>query len=91
MYRRPDFGALEKVPRMKTQNSMSVLRESLQDAVDALQRCRACDIPESHIEDYVLLDWLTWEGGGLKLTTTGENICRQSDARSAAAMQRMRS
>lgn len=79
------------MPRMKTQNSMSVLRESLLDAVDALQQCRACDIPESHIEDYVLLDWLTWEGGGLKLTTTGENVCRQADTKTVAASHRARS
>ncbi|RRS04640.1 hypothetical protein EIP75_09475 [Aquabacterium soli] len=76
---------------MKTQNSMSLLRGALQDAVDALQRCRACDIPESHIEDFVLLDWLTWEGGGLKLTTTGENVCRQVDTRAVAGVHRMRS
>lgn len=85
------LGRFTKVPRMKTQNSMSLLRGALQDAVEALQRCRACDIPESHIEDFVLLDWLTWEGGGLKLTTTGENVCRQVDTRAVAGVHRMRS
>lgn len=76
---------------MKTQNSMSVLRGSLQDTVDALQQCRARDIPEGLIDDYVLLDWLTWEGGGLKLTTTGENVRRQADTKAAAEAQRVRS
>lgn len=62
---------------MKTQNTMTELRKALQGTVDSLHKRRACDIPESYIDDYVLLDWMTWEGGGLKLTTTGENIRRQ--------------
>jgi hypothetical protein len=63
---------------MKTQNSLSDLRESLQATADALYKRRACDVPESYIEDYVALDWLKWDGGGLKLTVTGQNICRQA-------------
>lgn len=60
---------------------MAELRRALQETVDSLQRRRACDIPESYIEDYVALDWMTWEGGSLKLTTTGENIRRQEALR----------
>ncbi|OWQ85684.1 hypothetical protein CDN99_21640 [Roseateles aquatilis] len=66
---------------MLTVNTPEVLRHSLQASVDALYRRRACDIEESLIEDYVKLDWLEWHGGGLRLTTVGENICRQELAR----------
>ena len=62
---------------MKTQNSLSELRASLQATADALHKRRACDVPESYIEDYVALDWLEWAGGELKLTVTGHNIFRQ--------------
>ena len=65
---------------MKTQNALSELRSALQTTVDALYKRRACDVPESYIEDYVLLDWLQWAGGGLKLTTTGQNVCQQRAA-----------
>lgn len=48
-----------------------------------LHRRRARDIPAGYIDDYVALRWLAWHGGGLRVTSTGENICRQM--RSAAA------
>jgi len=48
--------------------------------VDLLKRCRACDIAEGYVEDYVALQWLEWNGGALRLTITGENICRQQAA-----------
>lgn len=53
------------------------LRNALQSAVDSLYHRRAADIPAGFIDDYVSLNWLEWHGGGLRLTTTGENICRQ--------------
>ena len=37
----------------------------------------AADIADAHIDDYVALNWLEWNGGGLRLTTTGENVCKQ--------------
>ena len=55
-----------------------VLRNALQASVDSLHRRRASEIPEDYIDDYVRLDWLEWRGGGLRLTTTGENVCRQA-------------
>jgi len=55
----------------------TLLRNSLETVVDALYRRRAGDIPEDYIDDYVHLDWLEWNGGALRLTTTGENICLQ--------------
>jgi hypothetical protein len=54
-----------------------MLREALQACVASLHRRRASEIPEGFIEDYVQLNWLEWHGGDLRLTTTGENICRQ--------------
>jgi hypothetical protein len=57
-----------------------VLRAALQVSADALYRRRASEIPEGYIDEYVRLHWLEWRGGGLRLTTTGENICRQISA-----------
>ncbi len=58
-----------------------VLRESFSAAVDSLYHRHAADIPELDIDDYVSLDWLEWNGGNLRLTTVGENVCRQAQAR----------
>ena len=61
-------------------------RDSLRDALPAtvglLKMRRAAEIAESDIDDYVALNWMEWNGGGLRLTTTGENICRQVVVRS---------
>lgn len=53
------------------------LRTLFAAAVDMLNRRRAAEIPEPDIDAYVSLDWLEWHGGSLRLTTTGEDICRQ--------------
>ena len=58
-----------------------VLREALQTCVNSLHRRRASEIPEDFIDDYVQLNWLEWHGGDLRLTITGENICRQTNPR----------
>lgn len=60
-----------------TSTLKAVLRTRFAAAVDTLHRRRAADIPEADIEGYVSLDWLEWHGGGLRLTPTGENMCRQ--------------
>jgi hypothetical protein len=61
------------------------LRDALHDALPAtvalLQGRRANEIPAGYIDAYVGLDWLEWHGGGLRVTTTGENICRQQKAK----------
>ncbi|HEY0820701.1 MAG TPA: hypothetical protein VGD46_18080 [Rhizobacter sp.] len=54
------------------------LRNGLQAAADALQRRQANEIAGDSIDDYVALNWLEWWGGSLRLTTTGENVCRQT-------------
>ncbi|MES2887491.1 MAG: hypothetical protein V4739_05705 [Pseudomonadota bacterium] len=53
------------------------LRGAWLATVDLLHRRRAGHIPERDIDDYVGLRWLEWHGGGLRLTTLGENIGKQ--------------
>jgi len=60
------------------------LRETLQPTVDLLHRRRAAQIPADDLDDCVTLDWLKWDGGSLRLTTTGENILRQQQELSLA-------
>lgn len=55
----------------------NLLRTELRRVADLLKRRRAGEISESVINDLVLLSWLEWSGGSLRLTTTGANICRQ--------------
>ena len=57
------------------------LRQSLLATVDLLKRRRAGEIDAGLIDSYVALNWLEWNGGGLRLTVTGENICRQLSSR----------
>ncbi|RQP23015.1 hypothetical protein [Piscinibacter terrae] len=57
------------------------LREELPATVALLKQRRADLIDERVIEQYVELNWLEWRGGGLKLTITGENLCKQMTPR----------
>jgi len=57
------------------------LRLELLSTVDSLQRRRADQVCEGFIEDYVALHWLEWNGGALRLTVTGTNMCEQMRAR----------
>lgn len=59
----------------------TALREALPATVDLLHRRRASEVGNDAIDDYVALDWLEWNGGNLRLTLTGQNICRQLTAR----------
>lgn len=52
------------------------LRDELLATVDLLKRRRAGEIDQVDIVDYVSLHWLEWHGGSLRLTTTGENVCK---------------
>jgi len=58
----------------------SQLRLELLTTVDSLLRRRADLVSEGFIEDYVALHWLEWNGGALRLTVTGTNICDQMRA-----------
>lgn len=54
----------------------AVLRDGLLATVDLLKRRRASEIAATAIDEYVALHWLEWHGGSLRLTTTGENLCK---------------
>jgi hypothetical protein len=53
------------------------LRREFLATVDSLQRRRADLVSEGFVEDYVALHWLEWNGGTLRLTVTGANVCDQ--------------
>lgn len=57
-----------------------VLRDRLLATVDLLKQRRASEIDAGYIDDYVALHWLEWVGGTLRLTTTGENVCKHLTA-----------
>jgi hypothetical protein len=57
------------------------LRLELLATVDSLQRRRADLVSEGFIDDYVALHWLEWNGGALRLTITGTNMCQQMRVR----------
>jgi len=56
------------------------LRDTLLSTVDLLRRCKAAEVPEGDIDDYVALNWLEWNGGSLRLTEVGDNMCKQLTA-----------
>ena len=57
------------------------MRDALLATVDLPKRRRAGEIDETYIDEYVALNWLEWNGGGLRLTTVGDNVCKQLTAR----------
>jgi hypothetical protein len=67
------------VPSMRR----DALREALPGTVGLLKQCRAADVEDGFIADYVALQWLEWHGGTLRLTVVGQNICQQIGAGSA--------
>jgi hypothetical protein len=73
-------------PALYCNPSKESLRSYLLTTVDLLKRRRAAAIPESFIDRYVVLQWLEWHGGNLRLTTIGRNICAQLMAAAQAAL-----
>ncbi len=67
---------MTKTARIPAAMRREVLRDGLLATVDLLKQRRAAEITERDIDDYVELHWLEWHGGSLRLTTTGENVCR---------------
>jgi hypothetical protein len=63
----------------------AALRLTLAGAAGLLARRRAAEVAEQDIDDYVQLGWLEWQGGTLRLTTTGDNLCRQAPLQPMAA------
>jgi len=62
------------------------LRRAFARCADLLKHRRADLLQPATIAAYVELDWLAWNGGGLKLTTVGENICAQVRNEAAARL-----
>ena len=73
-----------RLPEPAPQLRREMLRQSLPATAVLLAQRRASDIAEGLIDDYVALNWLEWNGGGLRLTTTGDNIRRQLLVRPAS-------
>ena len=67
--------------RTATPPRPEALREGLLSTVALLKQHRAAEIGEGFIDQYVTLNWLEWNGGSLRLTVTGDNICKQLRAR----------
>lgn len=59
------------------------LRDGLVEAARLLKLRQASAIPTDVIDGCVDRNWLEWRGGGLFLTITGENVCRQARTPSA--------
>lgn len=57
--------------------SPDALRAGLLPTLSLLRTCRAAEIGEGFIDDYVALNWLEWNGGSLRLTVTGDNVRKQ--------------
>ncbi|MDR7335801.1 hypothetical protein [Roseateles asaccharophilus] len=57
-----------------------MLRDELLATVSLLKQRRAAEIAEGFVDDYIALHWMEWHGGSLRLTTTGENVCRHLKA-----------
>lgn len=65
----------------RVQSRADALRSSLPDVAAKLYRRHADSIGEGIIADMVALDWLEWNGGSLRLTITGQNVCASVDRR----------
>ena len=70
----PDSPMLARPPPASRREQ---LRNELLATVNSLHRRRADLISEGFIADYVALHWLEWNGGALRLTVTGNNMCEQ--------------
>jgi hypothetical protein len=77
----PESAILARPPPVSRREQ---LRNGLLTTVDSLHRRRADLISEGFIADYVALHWLEWNGGALRLTVTGNDMCEQLRARCAA-------
>ena len=62
---------------MTTPINNEALRADLLTTVDALHRRRADLVSEQSIAVFVALHWLEWNGGTLRPTQTGKNVCDQ--------------
>ena len=54
-----------------------MLRDGLLATVELLGHRQASQVADGLIANYLALDWLEWNGGTLRLTVTGSNVCEQ--------------
>jgi hypothetical protein len=54
-------------------------------AVDKLWRRRAAEVPEQDLDDYVTLQWMSWNCGALMLTPNGRSLLDMVVARTVSA------
>ena len=74
------FATVGGVPALRAPSTAprrAHLQDTLPAVVGLLHRRRADLVGDALIGDYVALDWLEWNGGALRLTVVGENICAQ--------------
>jgi hypothetical protein len=64
-------------PATAAAKKRQALRNDLLATVELLQQRQAEQINASLIAEYVALDWFEWNGGALRITLTGQNICKQ--------------
>jgi hypothetical protein len=69
----------------RSSTQTEALRNEFLVTMDSLGRRRADLIAEDLIAGYVALHWLEWDGGSLKLTVTGSNVCAQLRAAKSSA------
>ena len=55
------------------------LRLALPAAAELLRTRQAGLIASGDIDAFVALNWLEWDGGTLRLTITGSNVCSQQN------------
>ena len=53
------------------------MRNGLLPTVELLQQRQAEQINQDLMTEYLALDWFEWSGGALRITLTGQNICKQ--------------
>ncbi|GAA6118741.1 hypothetical protein [Acidovorax sp. FG27] len=61
-----------------TADRQGELRAALPRIQSLLRSNQAGQIGDDVIDELVHCSWMEWDGGALKLTATGLNICRQS-------------
>lgn len=68
--------AAQPVAPQAAPSHRDTLRDQLPATVTLLKQRRAAEIDAGYIEECVALHWMEWHGGSLRLTTTGENVCK---------------
>lgn len=68
---------MDQIDTVPPASRQEVLRATLLSTADLLKRRCAGQIGDDLIDAYVSMGWLEWNGGSLRLTEVGMNLCRQ--------------